>query len=85
MPIKYKRPNLIGVVDALAYRLMLTEMASFFKESSMVLVSKHLMNACQEIDRIWEENDFSSESRFIEQSKHGIIRKEVPACVEELC
>jgi len=50
LTVKYE-----DVVKAVGYWIVLDDMSSFFRKSNMPLVSQHLMLACQEIDKLWQE------------------------------
>jgi len=60
--VPLNKPSIEDVVEAIRYRFILTEMGTFFKQSKMASVNRHIISACEEIDRIWEENDFHGAS-----------------------
>jgi hypothetical protein len=54
------KPHLANVLEAIKHRMALSNMADFYAQAHMPVVSQCLTDACQEIDRIWEEDDFIS-------------------------
>ena len=59
---KSSKPDAASILKAFSYRVEISNLASFFKRSKMDAVCFHLTEAYKEIDRIWEEGDFSSDS-----------------------
>lgn len=57
-----QRPQLADVTHALRYWGLFDELSQFFAAAHMPVVSRHLAAACQEIDRIWKEEDFDSKT-----------------------
>jgi hypothetical protein len=55
-----KKPLPGDVLDAGNFTLLLSQMAEHFEEVHMHAVSRHLISARKEIERIWKENDFSA-------------------------
>lgn len=57
--LESQKPNYVQAVKAVNYWVLFDDLASYFERSGMPVVSHHLSAACQEIDRIWEESDYS--------------------------
>jgi len=51
-----QKPSYIQLSKAVNYWVVFQDVASFFDKASMPEVSRHLMAACNEIDRIWAED-----------------------------
>ncbi len=52
------KPSYVQVAKAVNYWVVFYDIASFFDKARMPAVSQHLLAACKEIDRIWEEGDY---------------------------
>jgi hypothetical protein len=54
------KPKATDVLDVLPYRFVFLKMAKFFQQMQMHSVSAHIKAASEELDRIWDENDFDA-------------------------
>lgn len=59
-----QKPTYVHAVKAVNYWVIFDDMAQFFAQAHMPVVSKHLSAACAEIDRIWEEADYDNGQDF---------------------
>jgi hypothetical protein len=58
------KPTYVEAVKAVNYWVLFDDMASFFQQAEMPVVSEHLQAACREIDRIWEEGDYDRGQQY---------------------
>lgn len=58
------KPTYVQAVKAVNYWVVFDDMARFFEQAHMPVVSRHLSEACKEIDRIWEEGDYDKGQEF---------------------